>query len=88
MQIISKHIQVKNIDMQVDDANSQASQSILAYCSQSQTQLSSSFEYQYLPPTKSQKIDKDPKSTVPDAHIFGAKSIRQLTDVRFNLFYR
>eukprot|EP00112_Aurelia_sp_Birch-Aquarium-sp1_P014987 Seg3283.4 transcript_id=Seg3283.4/GoldUCD/mRNA.D3Y31 product="Meiotic recombination protein REC114" protein_id=Seg3283.4/GoldUCD/D3Y31 len=80
VQIISKHIQVKIVDTQGDDANSQASESILADCSQTQTQLSSSLEYEYMPATKSQKIDKDPKSTVPDAHIFGTKSIRQLTD--------
>ena len=73
--------------MTVDDGNSQVSQSSLADFSQTQTQLSSSFEYEYMPPSKSQKLGKDPKSTVSDAHIFGTKSIRQLTDVRFNLVY-
>ena len=63
-------MQVKTIENQDDESNSQSgSQSLLADASQSQ--LNSSIEY--LPPNKAKRVS--------DSRIFSAKSIRQVAEV-------
>ena len=73
-QMISEYVQIKTMESQDDESNNQScSQSMLMDSSQSQ--LNSSFEYEYLPPNKVKRAE------VLDSKIFSTNSIRQIAEV-------